>query len=112
MTIDTWFIAGIMGLSLPPRLARDFEHRLTDAELENMARMFLRDIASRIIRFVTNESGCSGHTSTSSGPDMSKATVYRHMGARPCFRSGFRRSLCAVMIAVWGEGIFLTVSGP
>ncbi|WP_158767695.1 hypothetical protein [Streptomyces sp. NRRL F-5702] len=81
MKIDACFIAGIMGPSPLPRLAQDFEHRATDVELENMERMFLRDTASRTIRFVNNESGSSAQASISSGPDVSKATVSRYMGA-------------------------------
>ncbi len=48
-----------------------------------MPRRFLRDTASRTIRFATDESGSSAQTSSSSGSDVSKATVYRYMGLLP-----------------------------
>ncbi|MFF1558475.1 amino acid transporter [Streptomyces sp. NPDC058279] len=51
------FIAGIMALSLLSRLARVFELRVTDVELDPMARRFVRDAANRTIRFVANEPG-------------------------------------------------------
>ncbi|MFF4855036.1 amino acid transporter [Streptomyces rubiginosohelvolus] len=63
--IGACFIAGIMGLSLLSRLARVFELRVTDVELDDTARRFIRDTANRTIRFVANE------------PDSRDATEYR-----------------------------------
>ncbi|MFI5617139.1 amino acid transporter [Streptomyces sp. NPDC051567] len=63
--IGACFIAGIMGLSLLSRLARVFELRVTHVELDDMARRFVRDTASRTIRFVANE------------PDRRDAAEYR-----------------------------------
>ncbi|WP_432097015.1 amino acid transporter [Streptomyces sp. bgisy100] len=53
--IGACFIAGIMGLSLLSRLARVFELRVTDVEIDDMAARFVRDTASRTIRFIANE---------------------------------------------------------
>ncbi|MER5972952.1 amino acid transporter [Streptomyces sp. NPDC002055] len=53
--IGACFIAGIMGLSLLSRLARVFELRVTDVEVDDMAARFVRDTASRTIRFIANE---------------------------------------------------------
>ncbi|WP_328318015.1 amino acid transporter [Streptomyces sp. NBC_00388] len=62
--IGACFIAGIMGLSLLSRLARLFELRVTDVELDDTAQRFLRDTATRTIRFIANE------------PDSRDATEY------------------------------------
>ncbi|WP_371613998.1 APC family permease [Streptomyces sp. NBC_00454] len=53
--IGACFIAGIMALSLLSRLARVFELRVTDIELDDMAQRFIRDTANRTIRFIANE---------------------------------------------------------
>ncbi|MGW7456496.1 APC family permease [Streptomyces sp. NPDC054797] len=53
--IGACFIAGIMALSLLSRLARVFELRVTDVELDDMAQRFIRDTANRTIRFIANE---------------------------------------------------------
>lgn len=53
--IGACFIAGIMALSLLSRLARVFELRVTDVELDDMAQRFIRDTSSRTIRFIANE---------------------------------------------------------
>ena len=53
--IGACFIAGIMLVSLLSRLARAFELRVTSVELDDMAERFVRDIASRKIRFIANE---------------------------------------------------------
>ncbi|MEU0395701.1 amino acid transporter [Streptomyces sp. NPDC006208] len=63
--IGACFIAGIMGLSLLSRLARVFELRVTDVELDDMAQRFVRDTAHRTIRFIANE------------PDSRDVTEYR-----------------------------------
>lgn len=55
--IGACFIAGIMALSLLSRLARVFELRVTDVELDAVAQRFVRDAADRTIRFVANEPG-------------------------------------------------------
>ena len=44
--IGACFIAGIIGISLVSRLRRAFELRVTDVELDQMARLFVRDCAS------------------------------------------------------------------
>ncbi|MGV9249673.1 amino acid transporter, partial [Streptomyces sp. NPDC003710] len=59
------FIAGIILVSLLSRLARAFELRVTSVTLDGMAERFVRDIASRRIRFIANE------------PDARDATEYR-----------------------------------
>jgi hypothetical protein len=53
--IGACFIAGIVLVSLLSRLARAFELRVTSVELDDMAARFVRDIASRRIRFIANE---------------------------------------------------------
>lgn len=53
--IGACFIAGIILVSLLSRLARAFELRVTDVTLDAMAERFVRDIASRKIRFIANE---------------------------------------------------------
>ncbi|MFG2292699.1 APC family permease [Streptomyces sp. NPDC048603] len=53
--IGACFIAGIMALSLLSRLARVFELRVTHVELDDMAERFVRDTATRTIRFIANE---------------------------------------------------------
>ncbi|MFD0353156.1 amino acid transporter [Streptomyces sp. NPDC127110] len=53
--IGACFIAGIMALSLLSRLARVFELRVTDVEFDEMAERFIRDTATRTIRFIANE---------------------------------------------------------
>ncbi|MEV6005998.1 amino acid transporter [Streptomyces sp. NPDC051976] len=59
------FIAGIILVSLLSRLARAFELRVTSVTLDDMAARFVRDIASRRIRFIANE------------PDRRDAAEYR-----------------------------------
>jgi hypothetical protein len=53
--IGACFIAGIVLISLLSRLARSFELRVTSVELDELAARFVRDIASRRIRFIANE---------------------------------------------------------
>ncbi|MCL8017083.1 amino acid transporter [Streptomyces sp. AS02] len=53
--IGACFIAGIILISLLSRLLRAFELRVTSVTLDDMAERFVRDIASRKIRFVANE---------------------------------------------------------
>ncbi|WP_405523736.1 amino acid transporter [Streptomyces canus] len=53
--IGACFIAGIILVSLLSRLARAFELRVTDVTLDDMAERFIRDMASRKIRFIANE---------------------------------------------------------
>ncbi len=53
--IGACFIAGIILISLLSRLARAFELRVTSVTLDPMAERFVRDIASRKIRFIANE---------------------------------------------------------
>jgi hypothetical protein len=53
--IGACFIAGIILVSLLSRLARAFELRVTDVRLDAMAERFIRDIASRRVRFIANE---------------------------------------------------------
>ncbi|MFJ8600073.1 amino acid transporter [Streptomyces shenzhenensis] len=53
--IGACFIAGIILVSLLSRLARAFELRVTSVTLDGMAERFVRDMASRKIRFIANE---------------------------------------------------------
>ncbi|MEW2131342.1 amino acid transporter [Streptomyces sp. NPDC005435] len=53
--IGACFIAGIMLVSLLSRLARAFELRVTSVTMDPMAERFVRDMASRKIRFIANE---------------------------------------------------------
>ncbi|MET8249310.1 amino acid transporter [Streptomyces sp. NPDC005202] len=53
--IGACFIAGIILVSLLSRLARAFELRVTHVTLDPMAERFVRDIASRKIRFIANQ---------------------------------------------------------
>ncbi|WP_329290027.1 amino acid transporter [Streptomyces pseudovenezuelae] len=53
--IGACFIAGIILVSLLSRLARAFELRVTSVTLDPMAERFIRDIASRKIRFIANQ---------------------------------------------------------
>lgn len=53
--IGACFIAGIILVSLPSRLARAFELRVTSVTMDGVAERFVRDAASRRIRFITNE---------------------------------------------------------
>ncbi|MCQ8188054.1 APC family permease [Streptomyces rugosispiralis] len=53
--IGACFIAGIILVSLLSRLARAFELRVTDMELDDTAERFVRDAATRRIRFIANE---------------------------------------------------------
>ncbi|MCN9241256.1 amino acid transporter [Streptomyces sp. RY43-2] len=55
--IGACFIAGIILVSLLSRLARSFELRVTEVVLDDMAQRFVRDIASRKMRFIANEPG-------------------------------------------------------
>ncbi|MEU9140856.1 amino acid transporter [Streptomyces sp. NPDC048404] len=63
--IGACFIAGIMLVSFLSRLARAFELRVTSMTMDDMAARFVRDIASRRIRFIANE------------PDKRDITEYR-----------------------------------
>ncbi|MFF8972562.1 amino acid transporter [Streptomyces sp. NPDC014995] len=53
--IGACFIAGIILVSFLSRLARAFELRVTSVTLDDMAERFVRDVASRKIRFIANE---------------------------------------------------------
>ncbi|MER0448873.1 amino acid transporter [Streptomyces sp. Edi4] len=53
--IGACFIAGIMALSLLSRLARVFELRVTDVELDEEARRLVHDASQGTIRFIANE---------------------------------------------------------
>ncbi|MGX5208370.1 APC family permease [Streptomyces violaceus] len=53
--IGACFIAGIILVSLLSRLARAFELRVTSVSLDDMAERFVRDMASRRMRFIANE---------------------------------------------------------
>ncbi|MEU5312909.1 APC family permease [Streptomyces sp. NPDC021562] len=53
--IGACFIVGIILVSLLSRLARAFELRVTSVTLDDMAERFIRDMASRRIRFIANE---------------------------------------------------------
>ncbi|MET8330932.1 amino acid transporter [Streptomyces sp. NPDC005181] len=53
--IGACFIAGIILISLLSRLARAFELRVTSVTMDDMAERFVRDVASRRIRFIANE---------------------------------------------------------
>ncbi|MFG1805554.1 amino acid transporter [Streptomyces sp. NPDC049040] len=55
--IGACFIAGIVLVSFLSRLARAFELRVTSVRLDPMAERFVRDIATRRVRFVANEPG-------------------------------------------------------
>ncbi|MET8035336.1 amino acid transporter [Streptomyces sp. NPDC005345] len=63
--IGACFIAGIILVSFLSRLARAFELRVTSVTVDPMAERFVRDIASRRIRFIANE------------PDNRDITEYR-----------------------------------
>ncbi|WP_055493057.1 hypothetical protein [Streptomyces sp. TP-A0356] len=63
--IGACFIAGIILVSLLSRLARAFELRVTSVTMDVLAERFVRDIASRRIRFIANE------------PDNRDVTEYR-----------------------------------
>ncbi|MEU6811394.1 amino acid transporter [Streptomyces sp. NPDC046831] len=53
--IGACFIAGIILVSLLSRLARAFELRITSVTLDPLADRFVRDMASRTLRFIANE---------------------------------------------------------
>ncbi|WP_405602735.1 MULTISPECIES: amino acid transporter [unclassified Streptomyces] len=53
--IGACFIVGIILVSLLSRLARAFELRVTSVTLDDMAERFVRDMATRKIRFIANE---------------------------------------------------------
>ncbi|MEU6671771.1 amino acid transporter [Streptomyces sp. NPDC046727] len=53
--IGACFIVGIILVSLLSRLARAFELRVTHLTMDPMAERFVRDMASRKIRFIANE---------------------------------------------------------
>ncbi|MFJ9567482.1 APC family permease [Streptomyces fuscichromogenes] len=53
--IGACFIVGIILVSLLSRLARAFELRVTSVTLDAMAERFIRDMASRKMRFIANE---------------------------------------------------------
>ncbi len=55
--IGACFIAGIVLVSLLSRLARAFELRVTSVSLDPMAERFIRDMASRKMRFIANQPG-------------------------------------------------------
>ncbi|GEJ99106.1 APC family permease [Streptomyces sp. NPDC003388] len=53
--IGACFIAGIILVSFLSRLARAFELRVTSVTLDPMAERFIRDMASRKMRFIANQ---------------------------------------------------------
>lgn len=53
--IGACFIAGIILISLLSRLVRSFELRVTSVTLDDLAERFVRDIASRKIRFIAHD---------------------------------------------------------
>ncbi|MGW2098825.1 amino acid transporter [Streptomyces olivaceoviridis] len=55
--IGACFIAGIVLVSLLSRLARAFELRVTQVQLDPMAERFIRDMSHRRIRFIANKPG-------------------------------------------------------
>jgi hypothetical protein len=55
--IGACFIVGIILVSLLSRLARAFELRVTSVTMDPMTERFIRDIASRKIRFIANKPG-------------------------------------------------------
>ncbi|MFY4718590.1 amino acid transporter [Streptomyces sp. LaBMicrA B280] len=55
--IGACFIVGIILVSLLSRLARAFELRVTSVTLDPLAERFIRDMASRKMRFIANEPG-------------------------------------------------------
>ncbi|BAU81574.1 amino acid transporter [Streptomyces laurentii] len=55
--IGACFIAGIILISLASRLARAFELRVTDMDLDPMAERFVRDVSHRTARFIANKPG-------------------------------------------------------
>ena len=55
LKIGLGFIATIIGVSLLSRVQRVFELRATSVELDDAARVFVRDCARRTIRLVANE---------------------------------------------------------
>ncbi|KUN88418.1 amino acid transporter [Streptomyces bungoensis] len=59
--IGACFIAGIILVSLLSRLARAFELRVTSVTMDPMAERFVRDMASRKMRFIANDPGHRDH---------------------------------------------------
>ncbi|MER6383669.1 amino acid transporter [Streptomyces sp. NPDC001250] len=55
--IGACFIVGIILVSFLSRLARAFELRVTSVTLDPLAERFIRDMASRKMRFIANEPG-------------------------------------------------------
>ncbi|OIK06567.1 APC family permease [Streptomyces monashensis] len=55
--IGACFIVGIILVSLLSRLARAFELRVTSVTFDPLAERFIRDMASRKMRFIANEPG-------------------------------------------------------
>ncbi|GGZ28831.1 amino acid transporter [Streptomyces olivaceoviridis] len=55
--IGACFIIGIILVSLLSRLARAFELRVTQVQLDDMAERFIRDMSHRRIRFIANKPG-------------------------------------------------------
>ncbi|WP_189895051.1 amino acid transporter, partial [Streptomyces canarius] len=55
--IGACFIIGIIMVSLLSRLARAFELRVTQVQLDGMAERFIRDMSHRRIRFIANKPG-------------------------------------------------------
>ncbi|MFT4082690.1 MAG: amino acid transporter [Nocardioides sp.] len=60
--IAACFIAAIIGVSLVSRVARSFELRITDVELDEKAARFARDCSRRRLRLVANEPDNRGET--------------------------------------------------
>src|SRR5215213_6905071 len=55
IVISAFFIIGIIAISVISRLKRAFELRVTDVQLDDTAKLFIRDCARRTIRLVANE---------------------------------------------------------
>lgn len=60
--IGACFIAGILLVSLVSRLRRAFDLRVTNVQLDPMARLFIRDTARREITLIANEPDTRGET--------------------------------------------------
>jgi hypothetical protein len=70
IVISAFFIIGIIAISVISRLTRAFELRVTDVQLDDTAKLFIRDCARRTIRLVANE------------PDLLDAAEYREKRAQ------------------------------
>ena len=73
--IGTLFVVAIIALSLLSRLTRSFETRVTGVQLDDAAERFVRDAASRRIRFVAHR---PGDDAVSDYQSALRDTVARH----------------------------------